>query len=289
MKALLLSLSLILSALPLAAQSGAAGRVASELVESLAKRGSSQAAAKSSAELAQLGGTKAVQEILEAAQREGGDALMRRIAATAEQHGVVALSALRGAPGTVIRAVDQLPQDLAANGLRALASEPAAVSRMVSEFGPAALETAARHPGLAPSLASRLGTEGLDVARSLSTDQAILLSRHADSLASLPAAERSAFLSFIRSSPARSLAWIEKHPRLLLAGSGTAAVIAARKEIFGDGEQRGFLERSGAALYSTFQQPANLVAGGLAAAVLAWASIHLWGTWRHVRKRSAQR
>jgi nucleotide-binding universal stress UspA family protein len=94
MKALLLSLSLILSALPLAAQSGAAARVASELVESLAKRGSSAAAAKSSAELAQLGGTKAVQEILEAAQREGGDALMRRIVSTAEQHGVVALSAL---------------------------------------------------------------------------------------------------------------------------------------------------------------------------------------------------
>jgi hypothetical protein len=144
---------------------------------------------------------------------------------------------------------------------------------MVSDFGPAALETAARHPGLAPSLASRLGGEGLDVARSLSTDQAILLSRHADSLASLPAAERSAFLSFIRSSPARSLAWIEKHPRLLLAGSGTAAVIAARKEIFGDGEHRGFLERAGSALSSTFQQPANLVAGGLAAAVLAAAAL----------------
>ena len=128
-----------------------------------------------------------------------------------------------------------------------------------------------------------------ELKKALSTDQAILLSRHADSLASLPTAERSAFLSFIRSSPARSLAWIEKHPRLLLAGSGTAAVIAARKEIFGDGEHRGFLERAGSALYSTFQQPANLVAGGLAAAVLAWASIHLWGTWRHVRKRSIQR
>ncbi|MFN5959906.1 MAG: hypothetical protein ACK5CW_00335, partial [Verrucomicrobiota bacterium] len=70
------------------------------------------------------------------------------------------------------------------------------------------------------------------------------------------------------------------------AGSATTAVIAARREIFGDGSSPGFLERAGAALYQTFRKPLNLAAAGLTAAALAWAGLHLWSTWRRLRRRS---
>jgi hypothetical protein len=267
------------------AQLSATARAASEVAEALVRRGTAEASGKAAAELAGIGGTMAIQEILESAQKEGGEALMRSVARQSSRHGVLALTALRGAPAAVIRAIDNLPAELAENGLRAVAREPQVMSRMVSEFGEAALETAARHPGLAGPIANRLGSEGLDVARRLSTEEAIRLSRHADELARLAPAERSAFLNMMRSAPSKTLAWIEKHPRLLIAGSATTAVIAARREIFGDGTSPGFLERAGAALYQTFRKPLNLAAAGLTAAVLAWAGLHLWGVWRRLRRR----
>ena len=283
---LLAALAFLGTAAPATAQLSATARAASEIAETLVRRSTAEASEKAAAELAGIGGTKAIQEILEAAQKEGGEALMRSVARQSARHGVLALSALRGAPAAVIRAIDNLPAELAENGLRAVAREPQVMGRMVSEFGEAALETAARHPGLASPIASRLGSEGLDVARRLSTDEAIALSRHADDLARLAPAERSAFLDMMRTAPAKTLAWIEKHPRLLIAGSATTAVIAARREIFGDGSSQGFLERAGAALYQTFRKPLNLAAAGLTAAALAWAGLHLWSTWRRLRRRS---
>ena len=270
----------------LRAQSGAVARGAAELVESLARRGGAEASEKAAAELAGFGGTRAVAEVLEQAEREGGEALVRSVTLQAERHGVLALTALKGAPAGVIRAVDSLPADLAENGLRALAREPQAMSRLVTEFGPAALETAARHPGLAAKLAP-LGDDGFALARSLGTDDALRLARHADDLAKLPPAERSAVMNLLREAPAKTLSWIEKHPRLLIAGSATAAVVAARREIFGDGTQPGFLERAAAAFHNTFRRPVDLVVGGLAAAILGWAGIRLWGTWRRVRRRTS--
>ena len=279
MKLLLSFFLLILT--PLShAQGGAAVRLATELAESIARRAAGETAEVGARELAQFGGTTAIREVLEQAEKEGGELLMKQVAAQTEKHGLLALRGLKGAPAGVLKALDGVPADLAENSLRALAREPVAMQKLAVECGSSALEVAAKHPGLAVPIGSRLGGEGLDVARRLSLDEATALTRHADELAKLPAAERSAFLQMIQSSPAKVLGWMEKHPRLLVAAGATTAVALARKEIFGEGTTPGFIERATAALYRTFEKPINLILGSITAVLLAWGSFKIWSITR---------
>lgn len=264
-----LLLALSLPAPAVRAQGAAAIRAATEIGESILRRGGTEAAA----ELAQIGGRKAVQELMEQAAKEGGETLMKQTAQLAEKHGVLALKAMRGAPGAVVRAVDGMPAELAAQGLRAIVREPVAMQKLVREFGSEALETAARHPGLAGKISGGMGREGLDIARRLTTDEATVLARCADDLAKLPAAERASFMSLLKQSPAKVLAWMERHPKILLAGSATAAVVLARKEIFGEGETPGFLERVGGSIYETFKAPVNVLVAAVTGIVLLWAGL----------------
>lgn len=285
MKILAFSLLLALSTSAWA-QGGAAVRLAAELTESVARRAAGQTAESTARELAEFGGTRAIREVLEQAEREGGEVLMKQVAVQTEKHGLLALQALKGASAPVIRALDGVPADLAENSLRALVREPVAMRELAAQFGSTALETAAKHPGLAVPIGNRLGAEGLDTARRLTLDQATVLTRYSDDLAKLPAAERSQFLTMIRQSPAKALAWMEKHPKLLLAGGATTAVIVARKEIFGEGAQQGFIERAAASLYRTFEKPVNLVLGVLAGLVMIWGGFKVWTFSRLMRRRS---
>lgn len=283
----ILTLFLLLALLPsVRAQGGAALRLATELTESVARRAAGQTAESTARELAEFGGTRAIREVLEQAEREGGEVLMKQVAAQTEKHGLLALQALKGASAPVIRALDGVPADLAENSLRALVREPVAMRELATQFGSTALETAAKHPGLAVPIGNRLGAEGLDTARRLTLDQATVLTRYSDDLAKLPAAERSQFLNMIRESPAKALAWMEKHPRLLIAGSATTAVIVARKEIFGEGAQQGLIERVAGSLYRTFEKPVNLVLGVLAGIVMIWGGFKVWAFSRLMRRRS---
>lgn len=267
------------------AQGGPAARVAAELVESVVRRGAGGAAEKTARELAEFGGQKAVREVLEHAQREGGEILMRQVAQQTEKHGLLALQALKGAGAPVFRALDGVPAELTEKSLRALVREPVAMQKLATEFGSTALETSARHPGLAVPIGNRLGAEGLDVARRLTLDEATILSRSAEGLSKLPAAERSQFLTLIRQAPGRTLAWIEKHPRLLVAATATTAVIAAREEIFGTAGQQGLLERATGALYRTFEKPINMVLGLFSVIVAAWIGLKMWTVSRFLKRR----
>jgi hypothetical protein len=282
MKTLGILVLALLSTPLLRAQGGAALRAAEELGEVILRRGGAEAAE----ELAKIGGQKAVQELMEQAAKEGGEALMKQTAQLAEKHGVLALNAMRGAPGVVVRAVDGMPAELAEQGLRAIVHEPAAMQSMVREFGSAALETAAKHPGLAGKISSGLGKEGLDIARNVTTREATTLAHYADDIAKLPAAERASVMNLIKQSPGKALAWIERHPKILIAGSATAAVVLARKEIFGDGDAPGFLERVGGSLYDTFKAPVNVAVAALAGIVVLWAGLRMRRVWRAARRQT---
>jgi hypothetical protein len=263
-------LFLIALTVPVVAQGTAVVRAAEELGEVLLRRGGTEAAT----ELARLGGQKAVQEMLEQAMKEGGEVLMKQSAQLAEKHGMIAVKALHGAPGTVVRALDGIPSEMAENGLRAIAREPVAMQSMVKEFGSTALETAAKHPGLAAPV-SRLGSEGFDIARQVTTQEATILARHADDIAKLPAAERTAVMDLIKKSPGKVLAWMEKHPKLLVTGAVAGTVVLARKELFGEGDTPGFFERAGGALYETFKAPVNIAVAGLCGIIVLWAALKM--------------
>lgn len=267
-------LLLFLCLLPVAglrAQGAAVVRAATELSETILRTGGREAAE----ELAKFGGQKAVQELMEQAAREGGEALVKQTAVLAERHGLLALKAMQGAPAAVVKAVDSIPAELAEQGLRAVVREPAVMQGMVREFGGAALETAARHPGLAGKISAGMGREGLEMASKLSTQEATLLARYADDVAKLPAAERASVMGLIKQSPGKALAWLERHPKILLAGSATAAVVLARKELFGEGSEPGFFERVGGSLYETFKAPVNLFIAALTIIVALWATLKM--------------
>jgi hypothetical protein len=200
---------------------------------------------------------------------------MKQTASLAERHGLLALKAMQGAPGAVVRALDGVPADLAEQSLRAIVREPAAMQAMVREFGSAALETAARHPGLAGRVSGSLGSEGLDIARRVTTEEATILARHADDIARLPAAERAGVMDLLKRAPGRALAWMERHPKLLIAGSATTAVVLARKEIFGEGETPGFFERVGGSVYETFKAPVNVAIAAVCAVIVLWAVLKM--------------
>jgi hypothetical protein len=274
-----LILTLLIS--PLArAQGGAVARAAAEVGESILRRGGTEAAE----ELAKIGGQKAVQELMEQAAKEGGEALMKQTAKLAEKHGVLALKAMQGAPGVVVRAVDGIPAELAEQGLRAIVREPVVMQKMAKEFGSAALETAARHPGLAAKISSGMGKEGLEMASKLTTEQATMLARRAGEIAVLPAAERASVMQLMKRSPAKVLAWMETHPKILLAGSATAAVVLARKELFGEGETPGFFERVSGSVYETFKTPVNVVIASITGIVLLWAGLKMRRMMRMARR-----
>ncbi len=272
MKTTLLFAALALfTAIPVHAQGGAVARAAAEVGESLLRRGGTEAAE----ELAKIGGQRAVRELMEEAAKEGGEVLVKQTAGLAERHGLLAVKAMQGAPGAVVRAVEGVPAELAENGLRAIVREPVAMQGIVKEFGSTALETAAKHPGVVGKISGNLGREGLDVARKVTTEEATFLASRAETIAKLPAAERASVMELLKQSPGKALAWMERHPKMLVAGSATAAVVLARKEIFGEGVTPGFLERISGSVYDTFKTPINWVVSGLAGIVLLWTGLKM--------------
>jgi hypothetical protein len=142
-----------------------------------------------------------IRAVIAQAAREGGEALVKQTAVLAECLGLLALKAVQGAPAAVVKAVNSIPAELAEQGLRAVVRESAVMQGMVRESGGVALETAARHPGLAGKISAGMGRECLEMASKLSTQEATLLVRYADDVTKLPAAERVSVMGLIKPSP----------------------------------------------------------------------------------------
>lgn len=242
-------------------QGAVVAKFASEVGQSLAQRAGSAAGR----ELAEIGGETAVREILQEAEKEGGEVLVAKLAQWAGSHGAVALQAAKGAPKLVAEAVEKLPKELAENGLRAIAKEPAVMHSLLRESGQEALEAAAKHPGIGTQIATKLGREGAEVAAKASDTAALSLARHADDLAKLPAAERSGFLRLMKSAPEKCVQFLGKHPVGTLTAAVVISFLANPDAYLGSNGQPGFIER-------LFKEPVRWV-GLVAASLLA-----VWGT-----------
>lgn len=282
------------------AQTGAAARAAArEVVEQFTKRTAAEGAEALSRELAEFGGEVAVRETLERVAAESGEATMRRAAALTQRHGLDALRAMRrmpaGASGPVLVAIEQTAPDLVAPALRALAreGEGEALAQLTARFGPNALEIAARHPGVGTPIVQKLGGEGIDLARSLSTDQAMAVARQADGLAALSAAERRGVMGVIASQPAKAAAFLDKHPKFfLIAGAG--ALLATNADtllegqadiIIGPDGQPMLVQTAGLVERSVIQPLMTWLVPILALIVAGWGAIRLWGVMRRERQR----
>jgi hypothetical protein len=241
-------------------------------------------------ELAEAGGRAGVRGVLEKAAAEGGETLVRKTAALGVEHGPLALRAIGRSPARMVGALDTLPADLRMTALRAVEREPAAMTTLVNQFGGDALEAAARHPGVGATIGGKLGGEGLAVSKALTTDQAVLLGRHADELAALAPAERSGILQSLKASPGKVLNYLETHPKTMWTAAGVAVVIAAKDEVLGpggvNGKARGLVPQMWHDAVGVVSRPVGMVATGLGVAVLAWAGIKLWGSWRRAKLKA---
>lgn len=297
---ILSSLSLSPPALAQAAAAAASGAkaVARQITDVLTRRAAREGTEALTRELAELGGETALRETVERIAREGGEEALKRAASLVERHGFDAARMLRSvspsqAP-TILRAVDELPAELAPAALRALVrpAEGQALAGLTMRFGPQALEAAARHPGVGASLLGRLGPEGMAVVRSASTDHAVSVLRHADDIAALPNVERAGVLRLIASQPAKAAAFLDAHPKFFLIG-GAGAILAANADRIFDGsaeivigpdgkptlvERAGFLERA------VITPALHWLLPVLAAILALWGAVKIWGVWREERR-----
>jgi hypothetical protein len=275
-----------LMAAPALAQAKVAGEVIEQAVELVFKRAGKQELEQ----IAEAGGKQLVRETLEKSAEEGGEALVKRSTVYAVEHGPLALRAIGRSPRAIVGALDELQPALRGPALRALEREPQLLTRLVSQHGAEALEAAARHPGVGAQLGEKLGGEGLSAARNLTTDQAIVVARHADEIAALPAAERGAFFGRLNRTPGAVVDFLEKHPKTLLTAAGVTAFLAAKDDILGppSGDPSNPAgKRGGGLVYNVWQdtlglvrKPLGMVTTVLVALVAGWASIQLWGVWR---------
>jgi len=268
----------------------AQGRVVVETGEALVKQMTKRGGATAAREVAEMGGNAAVRETLERAAREGGEQLATRVSRYGVAHGPVALRALGRSPARMVAALDELPGDLVRPALHAAAREPDTLVRLVTSHGAGALETAARHPGVGSKLVTSLGDDAVKLGRNLTTDQAIVVARHADDIAKLPAAQRAGVMQAIARSPARVAGYLERHPKILLTTAGVVTVVALKDEIVGTTQlaidaagnpiavaRPGFVER----LVGEPVRNATNLLGVVAASILAgWGAIQLWAAWR---------
>ena len=283
---------LIVFAASAPARASLAGKAAKELTEAIAEKFGREGAE----ELAKMGGKEAVQELLERAGREGGDALVARVTVLGRQHGPSALRVLNRSPRAFVAAIDGLPDDMIRPALRAVERDPQRMTHLVQAHGSRALMAEVKHPGVGASLVAKLGDDGLGIAERVSTDQAITLSRHADDIARLPAAEKASVLRAIGRSPARVAEFLERNPKFMITAASVATIIAISDEMLAPSE---IIEYGpdGKPVRTTRLSPADvisrntawplatvllLVAIPLTAGVLLWLLVRIYWSWvRH--------
>lgn len=242
-------------------------------------------------ELAKSGGRVAVRETLERAAADGGENLVRKTTAYGIEQGPIALRAIGRSPARMVGALDNLAAELRPAALRAMERDPQALAGLVERYGAQALEAAAKQPGVGTVLGEKLGGEGLAAARSLTTDQAIVVARHADEIAKLPAQEQASFFARLRSNATGVTGFLERHPKTLLTAAGVAVILGAKDEILGPGDgtdatgrligrPEGLVPRIWHDVLGLLTRPIAAISALVVGVAAFWAGLKIWGMWR---------
>jgi hypothetical protein len=237
-----------------------------------------------SEEIAQAGGKAGIKALLESAEREGGEALMKRVAAFVQEHGASAVKVLRRDPAAYIRALETLPKTSVKLALWAIEREPEVMAKLVTRFGSEALELSAKHPGVWTSLGTKFGDEAIALGRKLTTEELMIVARHSDDMAALPKDQWKKVLAAIIKNTKAVLSYLEKHPKILLTSAGVATVIALREDLIGSQEVVSTDENGNKSIYKPglvervagmFKEEIAYIVYAIAALVLLWGLIHL--------------
>ena len=205
---------------------------AKQLVEQIGARGGKTAAS----ELLKLGGEQAVREVLEKAAKQGGDALVEKLSRYSIEFGPTVLRAAKESPLKFVEAFERLPAQLRVGALQEIRREPEMMQKLISEYGDTALSAAARHPGVGPTVLSKIGRESSDLLATQPTDQVIRVARLADGIGRAPVAERKELLLMIKRAPEKTLNLLESNPNVLKTAGVLTAFLVAKDQILGDSQ-----------------------------------------------------
>jgi hypothetical protein len=186
-------------------------------------------------------------ELLERVQtrllNEGGEVLVRESAELAVKYGPDVLRALdnTGNPSLVLQWIKEVP----GNEVASIASRLSAgsVGRELADIGAQAgvsvVRAEAKHPGVGIAYARKLPKEWAQATLELSTDQAIVLGKHIDDIAVLPATQQKQLLELCKSHPVRFLEFVKdfvkNNPaKVLFTAGATTILIANARQLFGD-------------------------------------------------------
>jgi hypothetical protein len=263
-------------------------KVAKEIIEESVEAILKRAGKEELEQLTAAGGRQLLKETLEKSAEEGGETLVKRATAYGLEHGPVAMRAIGRSPQTMVRALDNLQPSLRGPAIRAVEREPQLLTNLVKQHGADALEAAAKHPGVGPTLGQKLGAEGLSVSKNLTTDQAIVVARHADEIAALPPAQKGAFFQKLNKAPGAVADFLEKHPKTLLTAAGVTAFLAAKDDLMSppSADPSG-AKRGGGLVYNVWQdtlgvvrKPVGMITTAIVVLVAGWVGIQLWGSWK---------
>lgn len=275
-------------------------QVAREVIQTAVEKVVSQAGKQGMRELTEMGGRAAVQQVIEQSAREGGEQLVAKVTQYGVEEGPLAIRAIGRSPAKMVSALDELAPTMRGAAIQAMERDPQVLLPLVRQHGAAALEVAARHPGVGEQVVQRLGPDGITLGRRLSTDQSILLMRHADEIAQLTPAQRAGVVSQILRSPGKVLEFLETHPRVLMTTAGVGVVLAIKGDIIGDGgvskiladgrvvttpAHPGLIERILPPSLAFLSTPITVLAGIVGVGVAGWFAMQLWGAWRLQRLR----
>lgn len=275
----IISVSLLLTCLVIApvsarAQGSVVRKGITELVELFAESGAKQA----TREMAEIGGEKTVREVIEKAATQGGDELVAQVVSLGKNRGPRALKALEADPALMAKALQTVPDGKVADVVLEASRQPALMAKLVRTHGDEVLSASARHPGIGTQVIDDFGGAGLKATKELGTDDIVLLAR-TKGFKEMPEAAQRKFLGMLDRNPQSVTNFLK------LAAGGTAIFMTAdlvnklEREVFGEAGKPGKLTQP----MVTY---AWIIGGVLVAGLVGYASIKLWGVWRHTKRHS---
>lgn len=291
MKRFLLSVACFLAMMPVlcSGQVGAIARGAKPLYEQLLTKGGKTAVV----ELAEIGGERGVQQVLDLAIAQGGQPLASAIARESLVYGPAVIRAARPAPLQFMSAFERLPPALRSGALQEIDRNADLMKRLIGTYGTPALEAGARHPGVGPQVLSTIGKESEGFLARQPTDNVIRLGRIADDVVKHPAPQRAELLALIEKAPDKMFKLLQNNPKVLATGAALTAFLASKDQLLGTSEvvigpdgtpsvlrKPGLIENVSAHVTAMLEKPILIIAIAIAVLLLAWGSMTLVGAMR---------
>jgi len=215
------------------------------IVRSLAKYFGKESGQEASEYLAKQGGRELADRVGRAAVAQGGKETTEQVSRMTAKYGPDVLTALDNTSSIkpVLSALDELPAEQVPAALARLSAGPAGreLAETVGRRGAKALTSELMHPGVGGTLVRALGDDGAQLATTLTSDQAVVLARHADDLATLPLTQRRGVLSMVRNDTERMVAFMGRFAadnpgKTLFTVATTTVVLAEPDRILGGDE-----------------------------------------------------